>query len=209
MITLEENSTVLFIGDSITDCGRSREDFSNPGCGYVRALAGMLGAEYAELKPSFINTGISGDRVRDLRARWNKDCLDHSPDIVSIMIGVNDTWRRYDAAKDPTDAEAYRKDYEFILSELKNNLECQIVVVEPFLLPFPADRKEWRVDLDPKIAVARDLAYQYADAFVPLDGIFASASIRREPAYWAPDGVHPSIAGHMLIAESWLEHTGL
>lgn len=210
MISLEENSTVLFIGDSITDCGRSREDFSNPGSGYARVLAGMIGLSYAELKPTFINTGISGNRVRDLKARWTQDCLNHSPDIVSILIGINDTWRRYDAAQDPTDAETFKRDYEFILKELKNDLgDSQIVIMEPFLLPTPADRKEWRIDLDPKIAVARELACKYADAFVPLDGIFASASLRREPEYWTPDGVHPSIAGHMLIAEAWLEHTGL
>ena len=209
MISLEENYKILFIGDSITDCGRSREDLSNPGLGYVRFLAGMLGMSYAELKPKFINTGISGDRVRDLKARWEPDCLKHKPDVVSIMIGINDTWRRYDAAKDPTDAAAYKKDYEFILKELKNKLDCQIVIVEPFLLPTPEDRREWREDLDPKITAARELASEYADAFVPLDGIFASAAIRREPSYWTPDGVHPSIQGHMLIAESWLEHTGL
>ncbi|OGV31277.1 MAG: GDSL family lipase [Lentisphaerae bacterium GWF2_45_14] len=209
MISLEENSKILFIGDSITDCGRKRENASEPGNGYVRFLAGMLGASYAELNLKFINTGISGDRVRNLRARWEEDCLAHKPDVVSIMIGINDTWRRFNAAKDHTDTAAYKKDYEFILRELESKLKCQIVIVEPFLLPVPEDRKEWRIDLDPKIGAARELAAEYAAAYVPLDGIFAAAALRNEAAYWTPDGVHPSIQGHMLIAESWLEYTGL
>lgn len=82
-------------------------------------------------------------------------------------------------------------------------------MIEPFVLPVPADRKNWREDLDLKINGIRELALEFADAYVPMDGIFAAASIRREPAFWAGDGVHPTPAGHMLIADSWLEQAGI
>jgi lysophospholipase L1-like esterase len=171
-------------------------------------LAGRLGMDYAELNLKFLNLGISGNRVTDLKARWKEDCLDYKPDILSIFIGINDTWRKYDS-NNPTSAESYKEDYRFILEEARSKLDCQIVIIEPFVLQFPEDRKAWREDLDPKIQAARELSLEYADAFVPLDGIFASAVCRQEPAFWAADGVHPTCQGHALITETWLECTGL
>jgi lysophospholipase L1-like esterase len=79
-----------------------------------------------------------------------------------------------------------------------------LILLEPFVLPVPVDRVRWREDLDPKIAVVRQLAREFHAILVPLDGIFAQASAQREPAFWAGDGVHPSNAGHALIAQSWL-----
>jgi lysophospholipase L1-like esterase len=208
MITLEENSKILFIGDSITDCGRSREDLACPGNGYVKFLRAQLGLSYPELDLEFINRGISGNRVKDLKERWDKDCVELKPDVVSIMIGINDTWRRYDAANDPTSTGIYKSDYRSILKKTKDS-GAEIIMLEPFVLPFPEDRKRWREDLDPKIAATRELAAEFADAYVPLDGIFATAAIRKEPSYWAADGVHPTLYGHMLIAEAWLDHAGV
>lgn len=208
MLNLEENFTVLFIGDSITDCGRDRSNPELLGGGYAHMLAGRLGMDYAEFDLRFLNLGISGNRVKDLKARWEEDCIDHKPDILSILIGINDTWRKYDS-NDPTPAESYKEDFRFILEEARSKLDCQIVVMEPFVLPVPEDRKNWREDLDPKIQAARELSLEYADAYVPLDGIFAAAACRQDPAYWTPDGVHPSYKGHALMAESWLEYTGL
>jgi acyl-CoA thioesterase-1 len=99
-------------------------------------------------------------------------------------------------------------DFRHIIKRTKDEIGCQIIILEPFVLPFPADRKKWREDLDPKINVCREMALEYADAYVPLDGIFAAASCRQKPAYWAADGVHPTIAGHMLIANAWTECAG-
>ena len=209
-LELSEKTTILFQGDSITDCGRTESQ--NPddslGFGYPYLLSTMLGADYPEMEIKFINRGISGNRAIDLKNRWKKDCLDHNPDIVSILIGVNDTWRRYDAANDPTSAEAYEASYRAILEQTAAS-GAQIIILEPFLLPIPEDRKTWRVDLDPKIHVARKLACEFAAAYVPLDGIFAAASVDREHSFWAGDGVHPTPAGHGLIAKSWLEAAGL
>ena len=116
-------------------------------------------------------------------------------------------WRRYDS-HDPTSTEAYERDYRAILTDVRDKLGARLIVVEPFLLPIPPDREAWRIDLDPKIAVARKLAREFDAIFVPLDGPFAAAAARREMGFWLPDGVHPTAAGHALIAQAWLKAVG-
>ena len=200
---LKKHAVVLLQGDSITDAGRSRTNDEDLGRGYAGMVAAWVSAAWPQRGVRFVNRGISGNRAVDLRARWQTDCLDLRPDLVSIMIGINDTWRRYDS-HDPTSADAFETSYRSILTDVREKLDAQIVLCEPFLLPVPPDRRAWRVDLDPKIAVVRELAREYAATLVPLDGVFAQASTRREPAFWAPDGVHPTPAGHALIAQAWL-----
>jgi lysophospholipase L1-like esterase len=201
---IEDNASVLFQGDSITDAGWNRQDPASLGGGYAMMAASWFSALYPEKNVVFLNRGISGNRARDLEARWQADCLDLKPTWVSIMIGINDTWRRYDS-NDPTSTEAYEKSYRAILTLTRNRLKANLILIEPFLLPVPEDRKPWRVDLDPRLHVVRTLAREFGAVLVPLDGIFAEAAARREPAFWAPDGVHPSPAGHALIAQSWLK----
>jgi len=209
MLHFDDGQTVLFMGDSITDCGRSRENPAQLGGGYAAMTAARLDTLMPELRLRHLNLGISGNRVRDLKARWGEDCLAHQPDILSILIGINDVWRRYDR-NDPTPAEPFAADYRAILAAVRERCPaCQVILLEPFVLPAPADRAAWREDLDPKIDAVRALAREFADAYVPLDGLFAAAAVRREPAFWAGDGVHPSPAGHMLIAEAWLAAAGL
>ncbi|HOU12045.1 MAG TPA: SGNH/GDSL hydrolase family protein [Anaerolineae bacterium] len=200
---IEDNAVVLFQGDSITDAGRSRADDADLGRGYAAMAAAWFSALYPQKRVTFLNRGISGDRVKDLRARWQQDCLNLKPTWVSIMIGVNDTWRRYDS-HDPTPVEAYERDYRAILEAVRDGLNARLILLEPFLLPTPPDREAWRVDLDPKIAAARKLAREFNALYVPLDGLFAEAAARREPAFWLPDGVHPTPAGHAFIAQAWL-----
>jgi lysophospholipase L1-like esterase len=208
MLKIKSEQKILFMGDSITDCGRSRENPAVLGGGYAMMTAAKLMVQYPEQNLAFLNFGISGNRVKDLKARWTEDCIRHKPDILSILIGINDTWRRFDS-NDPTETAIFTNDLRHILKRAKDELGCQIIMLEPFVLPVPPDRKKWREDLDPKINSSRELALEYADAYVPLDGIFAALSCRQRPAYWAADGVHPTIAGHMLIAEKWMECAGL
>lgn len=196
--------TVLFQGDSITDAGRSRDHSDQLGSGYANLVAAWFGMLYPELGVRFLNRGISGNRVSDLQARWQVDCLDLKPDWVSIMIGINDTWRRYDS-NDPTAVADYAAGYREILQRTRGSGEARLILLEPFVLPHPADRKAWRDDLDPKIAAGRDLAREFGALYIPLDGLFAAAAARREPAFWAADGVHPTQAGHALIAHLWLQ----
>lgn len=194
---------VLFQGDSITDAGRSRSDDGDLGTGYAAMVAAWFAALYPEKRVTFINRGISGNRAKDLRARWQSDCLDLKPDWVSILIGINDTWRRYDSG-DPTSASDYEANYRAILESVRENLpSARLILLEPFVLPTP-DRAAWREDLDPKIDAVRRLARTFNAIYVPLDGLFAAAAAQRDPAFWAGDGVHPSLAGHGLIAQAWL-----
>lgn len=201
---IEEGAVVLFQGDSITDCGRSRENLDDLGGGYAMMAASWIGAMYPEWKIRFVNRGISGNRVKDLQQRWKADCLDLKPNWVSIMIGINDTWRAFDS-NDPTSPEDYRDAYDGILADVRDQLGARIILLEPFVLPFPEDRKAWRADLNPRIDIVRDLARKYEAILVPLDGIMAEACTRREPAYWAADGVHPTNEGHALIAQAWFQ----
>jgi lysophospholipase L1-like esterase len=205
---IKKNDLILFQGDSITDCGRDRSQPDSLGSGYAMMAASFLSATHPELAPVFFNRGISGNRTGDLIDRWQEDCIDLKPDVLSLYIGINDVWRRYDRNM-PTSVGEFEKNYRILLERTLENLpSVKLVMVEPFVLPVPEDRKAWREDLDPKIEVVRHLAREYKAVHVALDGIFAAALTRQEPAYWAPDGVHPSLAGHALIAQSWLKAVG-
>lgn len=197
-----DNDLILFQGDSITDCGRSRTDGASLGNGYAMMAASWLSAMVPGKRLRFLNRGISGNRAKDLRARWQADCLDLKPNWVSILIGVNDTWRRFDS-NDATPMEVYETHYRQILQQSKT-AGHKLIVCEPFLLPVPQDRVAWREDLDPKIAAARRLAREFGVIYVPLDGAFAAAATQQSMEVWAPDGVHPTPTGHALIAQTWL-----
>ena len=201
---IKNNSTVLFQGDSITDAGRDEEKLEGLGRGYAMMAAGLFSASHPGLCVNFINKGISGNRVRDLKERWNQDCLNLKPDLVSIMIGINDCWRRYDS-NEITPVDKFEEDYRFVLTQTKKALKCSLILIEPFVLPTPPDRIKWREDLDPKIAVVRMLAREFKAHLLPLDGIFQKVSVYQKPEYWAHDGVHPTLTGHALIAKEWLK----
>jgi len=193
---------ILFQGDSITDAGRIREDVNSLGGGYAMMAASRIQARHPEMGLQFLNRGISGNRAADLARRWQEDCLDLKPDWVSILIGVNDCWRRFDA-NDPTTAESFESHLRIILDRTRS-LGIGIILCEPFLLPCPPDREAWRQDLDPKIHIVRKLAREFASTLIPFDGIFAASAVVRPPDFWAADGVHPSLPGHALMASEWI-----
>jgi len=199
--------TILFQGDSITDCGRARDNDVQLGGGYASLVAAWLGASRPHDSLRFLNRGISGNRAIDLKHRWTEDCIALKPDWVSILIGINDTWRCYDR-NDPTSADDFAKSYREILARVRDELGAGILMLEPFVLPFPADRKAWREDLDPKLVAVRELAAEFKARLVPLDGIFNATAAARDPGFLAGDGVHPSPTGHALIAQHWLRAVG-
>ncbi|MEK4998172.1 SGNH/GDSL hydrolase family protein [Paenibacillus sp. FSL H7-0918] len=203
----QQNDVILFQGDSITDWGRNHEDASSLGVGYAMMVAARLGYLYPEKNLTFINRGIGGNRIVDLQGRWDQDCLDLKPTWVSIYIGINDTWRRFDSGEETT-PEQFEASYRDLIERTQKSLDAKLVLIEPFVLPVPEDRRTWRQDLDPKIHIVRELAREYGAPLVPLDGLFAAASVKAEPAYWAYDGVHPTPAGHALIADAWLKTMG-
>jgi len=192
-ILLDPRRTVVFAGDSVTDCGR-RTDLDGLGDGYVRNLYDDLG----ERRPRIVNVGISGNRAVDLAARWSADVLTHDPALVSILIGINDTWRRYDE-DDPTTPEDFEASYRSLLDPLS----CPVVLMEPFLLPVKDGQEEWREDLDPKLDVVRKLAVEYGAILVPLDVELTKHAASVGPEALAGDGVHPSAAGHRALADLW------
>jgi lysophospholipase L1-like esterase len=192
---------LVFIGDSITDAGR-REDPDGLGHGWVRLVADELAAR-GDDRP-IVNTGISGDRVRDLRARWKRDALDHDPQLLTVYVGINDTWRRYDS-DDPESTEAFEEDYRVILRSAHDAAAPRLILVEPFVAPVTSEQKQWGPeDLDAKRAVVRRLAGEFGAAFVPLAQVMADAATQYGEAALAADGVHPTELGSALIAGAWL-----
>ena len=203
MIELEKGMTILTQGDSITDAGRNFEDDSFLGYGYSMIIGSILMSKYAEYELKVINKGISGNRVCDLKGRWEKDTLAYYPDILSIMIGINDTWRRYDS-DDPTSASKFEEDYKFILEQSKAQ-GSKIIIIEPFLNIVKKEMQSWKdEDLYEKIDVCKKLAKKYADEYIPMEDIMQKMIKIRPCEFWTPDGVHPSHAGHGLIADKFL-----
>jgi lysophospholipase L1-like esterase len=200
---LQQNDIILFQGDSVTDWGRDYNDPASLGHGYPLLIACALAAKYPKLKLTFLNRGVSGNRVADLAERWTRDCVNLRPTVLSVLIGINDTWRKFDS-NDPTSASSFEKKYREILTRARDEAGVrEFVLLEPFVLPTPSDRKLWRDDLNPRIIITRELALEFSATLIPTDGLFAAASMQREPSYWAADGVHPTIAGAGLIAGAW------
>jgi len=205
IMKISSGATILFQGDSITDADRNRWETHDLGTGYVMMVAEQFSAKHPEVNVRFMNRGISGNRIRDLKERWQKDCLKLKPDIVSILIDINDTLGTFFWGE-PTSIEDFERDYAGILNRTRKNLDAQIVLLEPFLLPLSKEQIVLRYDLDARIKVIRKLAEEFKTGLVQLDSIFSKAAAEKGPEFWSTDGVHPTPAGHALIAESWLSN---
>lgn len=189
---------VTFIGDSITDAGRDRSDPESFGDGYVSLLAPELIAAGATVR----NLGIAGDRARDLAARWDAELMPTTPELLTVYVGVNDMWRRFDSDDPTTEA-----DFAVTLGGLLDRVEAQhrprLILMEPFFLPVTEEQQVWLDDLDGKRAAVRALAAAHGAAFVPLHEVFTTAAEKHPVAELAPDGVHPTPRGSALIADAW------
>lgn len=195
------NQTILFQGDSVTDCGRNRSDLNSLGDGYAAKVAGIYNTLFPDSGVRFINKGVSGDRTCDLLARYAEDFKAIRPDFLSILIGINDTWRRFDS-HDPTTTAQFEARYRQLLTQVKADLpDCKIMIIEPFLLNSDQSKSCFREDLDPKIQVVRNLAAEFGDYFLPMDGFLnAAAATDSTPVRIAADGVHPTQEGHAYVA---------
>lgn len=194
---------ILFQGDSITDAGRNRADIHDLGHGYPLYTAKAIREAFPDRDFEFIDLGISGNRAENLRDRWTEDAINIQPDVISILIGINDTWHRA-AEKNWMPHEYFEECYRGILERIKKETNAKIIMLEQFLLSVP-DKEFFHVDLDPKIQITRKLAREYADVFIPLDGLFAAASVGTAPTEFAADGVHPTAKGAEFIAGHYLE----
>lgn len=212
--TRQEGTVILFQGDSITDGGRNRSATgpNNPGglgTGYPVLIASAALLEHPDRDLKFYNRGISGNRVPDLDARWEQDALALEPDILSILIGVNDIWHKLQGRYSGTVAD-YETGYAALLERTRRALpNTKIVVLEPFVLRTGAVDSRWFPEFDERRAAARRVAERAGAVFVPLQSMFDELSFRKDPAYWAYDGVHPTPAGHAAIARRWREVVGL
>jgi lysophospholipase L1-like esterase len=180
------------------------------GRGYPFHLAGQLLADHASLGLSIYNRGISGNKVPDLEARWQKDSLDLKPALLSILIGVNDLWHKLGGKYDGT-PEAYRDGFASLLAKTKEALPgVTLVVCEPFVLRCGAVNDTWFPEFETRRAFAAEVAKGAGAIWVPFQEAFTAAvKAGTEPAYWAADGVHPSQAGHGLMAKVWREAVGI
>jgi len=210
-IKLLQDQTILFQGDSITDAGRNRQDegYNNAralGTGYAMLAAAQLLVKYAPLNLKIYNRGISGNKVFNLADRWDKDCIDIKPDIVSILIGVNDIWHKIDGRYDGT-LEIYRRDYIALLERTRKVLPyVKFIIGEPFgVRGVKAVDDKWYPEFYEYQKAAREIADQFDAAFIPYQAVYDEAQKRAPGAYWTGDGVHASLAGARLMAEAWLE----
>lgn len=181
---------ILFQGDSITDADRNREDSHDLGQGYPKYAAKYIKEYFDGMDFEFVDLGISGNQTKNLVDRLQSDFIDIQPDIVSILIGVNDTWHRAGNREWLSD-EKFEENYRTVLEAIKKQTKAKIVMIEQFLLP-AEDKLYFREDLDPKIQVTRKLAREYADLFIPLDGILAAACVNTDYRVFSADGVHPT-----------------
>lgn len=211
---LTVGSRVLFQGDSITDAGRDRKsDKSNNanglGRGYPFFAAGELLRDYPQSKLEIFNRGISGNKVPDLAARWQADCLDLKPNVLSILIGVNDIWHKLNGNYSGT-VEDYATGYRKLIEDTQSQLpETRIVICEPFVLKCGAVNDKWFPEFDERREAAVKLAQDLKLTLVPFQQMFNRAVEHSPPEYWAADGVHPTVAGHALMASGWRKVTGI
>jgi lysophospholipase L1-like esterase len=211
---IRKGATVLFQGDSITDAGRSRAEAAKAnnqpalGTGYAwLAAAGLLVSRPDDNLRTF-NRGISGHKVFQLRDRWEADCLAMKPDVLSILIGVNDIWHSRGGNYDGT-VEVYEHDFDELLSRtLKQLPDVKLVICEPFVLRCGAIDDSWFPEFDEYRAAARRVSDAHGATWVPFQAMFDEAVKYAPPAHWAGDGVHPTSAGAALMAQAWLAAVG-
>lgn len=210
-ISLKPGSAVLFQGDSITDAGRNRDEMAPNhsgalGRGYSFLASAQLLHDHAGKEIKIYNKGISGNKVYQLAERWDKDCLELKPDVLSILIGVNDYWHKRNGNYDGT-PEVYRKDLTALLERTKKSLpNVALIICEPFAITgTTAVDNSWFPEFTAYQTAARQIASSFAATFIPFQSIFDKAQKKAPGSYWAPDGVHPSIAGAQLMASAWTD----
>ncbi len=207
---LKQGAVILFQGDSITDGNRGRNTDPNHimGHGYAFSIASRVGADYPEKRYQFYNRGISGNKITDLADRWQTDTLDLKPDVLSILVGINDS-NSVILKRDPVvTIEKYEKTYEKLLEQTKSVFpDILFVLCEPFILKVGRIKENWNEyhsDIVQRQAKVRKLAEKYNAVFVGFQEVFDKACEKVPCDYWIWDGVHPTVPGHESMAREWL-----
>lgn len=208
-ITLKKGNIILFQGDSITDAGRDKKkQLANQqkafGGGYAWMAASHLLIGNPELNLTLHNRGISGNKVPQLASRWDRDCIDLKPDVLSILIGVNDIWHGLNGKYDGT-VKTYEDNFVGLIERTKKAMpDTKIVICEPFVLKCGAVNEKWFPEFDYYRASAKKIAARFNATFIPFQSMFDQAIKFAPPKHWAGDGVHPSSHGASLMAHFWL-----
>lgn len=207
------NDKIVFIGDSITDCERARPVgeglFRAWGTGYVADVGALLGAMYPELGLRVVNMGISGNQIRDLRQRWQTDVLDLKPDWVSVMIGINDVWRRFDCPAETerhVPLDEYEATYRELVAETLPHVKG-MVMMTPFYIE-PNKQDAMRAAMDEFSAVVEKVAAEFGQTFVDVQAAWDALLAHYYPASIAWDRVHPNQIGSMYLARTFLRAVG-
>ncbi|GEO06731.1 lipase [Adhaeribacter aerolatus] len=210
-ITLKQNAVILFQGDSITDAGRKKDnmDYNSPsalGSGYAFLAAADMLLQHPGKSLRVYNKGISGNKVYQLAERWDNDALALKPDVLSILIGVNDFWHKLNGNYAGT-IQTYRDDFKKLLDRTKQQLpEVKLIIGEPFAVTgIKAVDEKWYPAFNEYRQAAREIADAYGAVFIPYQSVFDKAQKSAPGVYWTYDGVHPSLAGARLMAQAWLE----
>jgi lysophospholipase L1-like esterase len=208
---IEPGQTIVFVGDSITDCGR-RAQAAPLGEGYVRMINDLITARYAELNPRIINAGTGGHTVLDLFNRWSDDVIRHQPDWVSVKVGINDVHRCLRNGPDPVPPQQFAELYDRILDRLRQETSAKLVLVDPFYISTDRSPDSFRAlvleHLPAYLQVVEDMAKRYDARHVRTHQVFQRLLERYPADRFCPEPVHPYPSGHLVIAHEWLRVMG-
>ncbi len=206
-IEFETQQTILFIGDSITDCRRRELPYSPLGWGYVHFAANFLLANRPDLNLNIENRGIGGDTTRALLFRWQTDCLALKPDIVSLMIGINDLWYKfgesYESQRMHVAPDEYESNVRKLLTQTRDECNSQLILMEPFMFCGETDNP-MLTELPAYIDIVHKLADEFDAVLVPVHTNYIQLQSKRPANQWAEDTVHPYEWAHAWIAQQWL-----
>lgn len=201
---LQPDQHILFIGDSITDCGR--DEVQSPyGNGFVSLVRAFITARYPGLNLRWTNRGMSGNTVRDLAARWEEDAIAVKPDWLAVMVGANDCSRRYNPERlsEAVYVEEYESTLRTLLQQSVDTSGCKLVIAEPYVIE--ADPTDQRlIDTRELCLAARRVAADMGAISIHTQELFDHVLKSTSATDWAPDRVHPNLAGHGLIAMEFL-----
>jgi lysophospholipase L1-like esterase len=209
-IRLDKDEIILFQGDSITDAHRKRDEkepnnSSGLGSGYPVLAAAELLNRYPGKNLRIYNKGISGNKVYQLAERWDADCLEIQPTVLSILVGVNDFWHTLVNGYKGT-IQTYRDDYKALLDRTRQKFpNVRLIIGEPYAVTgVKAVDASWYPAFNEYREAAREIAESFGAVFIPYQAVYDKAQQSAPGSYWTADGVHPSLAGAQLMAEAWL-----
>lgn len=208
-VNIKKGAVILFQGDSITDGNRGRNTDPNHimGHGYAFSIASRMGADFPGLGLKFYNRGISGNTLIDLAERWQKDTLELKPDILSILVGVNDIAQAIKSG-DSSQSVQYENTYRLILEQTKKQFpDVLFLLCEPFILPVGRVKENWEIwntEVKKRQAAVKRLAAEFDAILVEFQAVLNKACEIASPEYWIWDGIHPTVAGHELLTREWM-----